>query len=70
MPSKEVQVPQERFEFNPETMSLPQVRIFNSNITEGYGEDYNDKIDQDQRMQFAMEVERTANRERARHFAV
>ena len=69
--SPEWQVAQnQNFKFNPETMREPDVFIMNSNITKGYDENYNDKTDYDQRMQFAMEVEQTMEREMKRRRAL
>ena len=36
----------------------PAVYIFNNNLTDGYTDTYNDQTDQQQRYDFAMEVER------------
>ena len=47
-------------------MRLPEVLIMNNNITNGYTDNYNDETDQNQRIEFAMEVERTQERETRR----
>ena len=44
-------------------MRLPEVVVVNNNITGGYQDTYNDELDKNQRIQFAMEIERMQDRE-------
>ena len=40
---------------------MPNVAIVSQNLTNGYSEDYDDDTDHEQRLQFAMEVDRVSN---------
>ena len=51
-------------------MRLPEVVVMNNNLTDGYTDSYNDEIDRNQRIQFAMEIEQTMEREMRRSQAV
>ena len=51
-------------------MRMPEVMILNNNNEDAYTDSYSDEIDRNQRIQFAMEVEQTAQRARLRNQAV
>ena len=44
-------------------MRLPEVVVMNNNLTDGYTDNYNDQLDQNQRISFAMEIEAAQGRE-------
>ena len=50
-------------------MRLPEVVVVDNNLTGGYSETYNDDHDHNQRIQFAMEIERAQERENRRYLA-